>query len=163
MQNLVLQAVNRNNRVCYVNWNPIQCRNFLKRFKPELVWLKNVLVVTKVEKLFFQPLTNFFIRLTSLSKIRVALFKINLEDLCDVWLKISQQIQWLFHALQALKSSPYYISLTGFCIVECLISLLCNFVKTKISQYAWPCFDFDQNVLLGVPAFIISIDCAIIC
>ena len=53
IHHLVLQALNSNNRVYDVDWNPVERRLFVERFSSKLGRIKNVLVVAIVEKLVF--------------------------------------------------------------------------------------------------------------
>ena len=124
IQLLVLQAVNRNNRVDDVNIKPVQRRLFGERFSSILGWIKNFLVVAKVEKLVFHPLAHFLFRLASLSNCWITLFEVQLECLCNVWLKVSQKLCRLFQTTQALNSFFDYFSLTWYCVVKCLVLLL---------------------------------------
>ena len=133
IQNLVLQAVDSHHRVCDVNRNPVQCRDFWKCFNPKLSGLKNVLVVTKNEKFVFHPLTHLFFGLASLSYFRITLFEVHLKCLGNVWLKVSQKLHWLFKAIQTLNPFSYCSSLVGFRIKECLVLLLIVWVETEIS------------------------------
>ena len=133
IQSLVLQAVDSHHRVCDVNRNPVQCGNFLKCFNPKLVGLKNVLVITEVNKFVFHPLTHLFLGLASLSNFWITLFEVHLECLSNVWLKISQKLHWLFKAIQTLNPFSYCSSLVGFRIKECLVLLLIVWVETEIS------------------------------
>lgn len=134
IQSLVLQAVNSHNRVCHIDWDPVQCWNFLERFISKLIWQKNILVVTEVEKfVVFQPFNNFLLWFASCSKISIALFKVHLEDLRDIWLKVSLKLQWLFNALQAINPFAYSLCLVGFCIEKYLVLLLCVLFETEVS------------------------------
>jgi hypothetical protein len=133
IQFLVLQAVNSNNRVYDVDWDPVQRRYFVERFISKLGWIKNLLVVAKVEKLVFHPLAHFCFRLTSLSNCWIALFEVQLECLGNVRLKVSQKLCRLFQTTQALNSFLDYCSLIWYCIVKSLVSLLLVRIKTEIS------------------------------
>lgn len=72
----MLDAIDSHHRVGDVDRNPVQRADFLERIIPERVGLKNLLVVTKVEKFVFHPFAHLFLGLASLSFGWIALFEV---------------------------------------------------------------------------------------
>jgi len=82
--------------------------------------------------------------------------------LSNICLKVSKKLHWIIKTLQPKNPFPYPSFLILFRIIKCLICLLFFWVKTEISHYARPCFYFDQDVFIFIPAFIISVYCTVI-
>ena len=144
IQLLVLQAVNSNNRVDDVNINPVQRRLFGERFSSILGWIKNFLVVAKVEKLVFHPLANFLFRLASFSNCWIASFEKQQKDFRGSSIPIPLDLQWFVNASHRVHDSFVNWKVFFGGKREPIVSFCC--VNSKICCRAVPCWHFKYSI-----------------